>query len=73
MVQPRVLSATADCCDCVDGGGEVERMQQVENMVCRQILGAPGYTLVAALQGEIGASTVRSRDMKLKITFAKQV
>ena len=32
---------------------------------------APGYTPVAALQGEIGASTVRGRDMKIKITFAQ--
>ena len=34
-------------------------------------IGVPGYTLVAALQGEIGASTVRGRDMKIKITFAQ--
>ena len=46
-------------------------MQRVENKVWRQILGAPGYTLVAALQGEIGASTVRGRDMKIKLTFAQ--
>ena len=46
-------------------------MQRVENRVWRQILGAPGYTPVVALQGEIGASTVRRRDMKIKITFAQ--
>ena len=34
-------------------------------------IGAPGYMPVAALQGEIGASTVRLRDMKIKITFAQ--
>ena len=68
VVQPRVLSATAVM---VWMGGEVEQMQQVENKVWRQILGALGYTLVAALQGEIGASTVRGKDMKIKITFAQ--
>ena len=67
-MQPRVLSATAVM---VWTGGEVEQIQRVENKVWRQILGAPGYTPVAALQGEIGASTVRGRDMKIKITFAQ--
>ena len=46
-------------------------MQRVENKAWRQILGATGYAPVAALQGEIGASTVRGRDMKIKITFAQ--
>ena len=46
-------------------------MQRVENKVWRQILGAPGYTPVVALQEEIGASTVRGKDMKIKITFAQ--
>ena len=46
-------------------------MQPVENKVWRQIFGAPGYTPVATLQGEIGASTVRGRDMKIKITFTQ--
>ena len=34
-------------------------------------MGAPGSTPGAALQGEIGASTVKGRDMKIKITFAQ--
>ena len=46
-------------------------MQRVENRVSRQILGAPEYTPVVALQGEIGASTVEGRDMKIKMTFAQ--
>ena len=41
VVQPRVLSATAVM---VWMGGEVERMQRVENKVWRQILGALGYS-----------------------------
>ena len=68
-MQPRVLSATAVM--AWTGGGELEQMQRVENKVWRQIFGVPGYTPVAALQGEIGASTVRGRDMKIKITFAQ--
>ena len=35
----------------------------------RQILGAPMYTQVAALQGEIGASTVEGRDRKIRLGF----
>ena len=68
VVPPRVLSATAVM---VWTREEVGRMQRVENSVWRQILGAPGYTPVAALQGEIGAPTVRGRDVKIKITFAQ--
>ena len=45
---------------------EKKRLQIVENKVWRQILGAPMYTPVAALQGEVGASTVEGRDMKIK-------
>ena len=39
-------------------------------MVWRQILGAPVYPPVVALQGEIGASAVEGRDMKMKQKFA---
>ena len=46
-------------------------MQRVENKVWRQIFGALGYTPVAALQGEIGASTVRGGDMKIMIIFGQ--
>ena len=38
-------------------------------MVWRQILGAPMYTPVAALQGEMGASTVEGRDRNIKLGF----
>ena len=33
--------------------------------------GAPMYTPVAALQGEIGASTVEGRDRKIKMGFGR--
>ena len=45
-------------------------MQRVENRVRRQIQEAPVYTPVAALQGEIGASSVDGRYMKMKLKFA---
>ena len=63
VVQPRVLSAAAVVVWTKD---ERKRLQRVENRVWRQILGAPIYTPVAALQGEIGASSVEGRDMKMK-------
>ena len=44
-------------------------LQIVENRVCRHILGAPVYTLVAALYKEIGTSTVEGRDRKIKLEF----
>ena len=36
-------------------------------------MGAPSYTPIAALQGEIGTSSVRSRDMRTKISYVKHV
>ena len=66
MVQPRVLSATAVMLWTRE---EVGQMLLVGNRVLRQILGEQGYTPVAALQGEIGASNVGGKDMKIKITF----
>ena len=67
MVQTRVLSAAAVV---VWTKNERKQLQRVENRIWRHILGAPIYTLVAALQGEIGASLVEGRDMKMKLRFA---
>ena len=64
----RVLSAAAVV---VWTREEVKQMHRVGNRVWRQILGAPEYTPVVALQEEIGASTVEGRDMKIKLTFAQ--
>ena len=46
---------------------ERKQLQRVENRVWRQILGAPIYTPVAALHGEIRASSVEGRDMKMPL------
>ena len=51
-------------------------MQRIENQVWRQMLGAvgaPRFTLVVALQGEIGASTMKCRDMKSKLKMVKHM
>lgn len=50
---------------------ELNNLQKIENGVWRQILGAPGYSPVVTLQGEIGASSVKARDMKAKLNFVK--
>ena len=49
---------------------ENDELQRIDNQVWRQILGGPRYTPVVALQGEIGTSSVRSRDMKNKLRLA---
>ena len=70
VVLPRVMSSAA-----VIGWNvkEIEKMQRIENEVWRKILGAPGYTAVAALQGEVGCSSVYARDAKTKLLFLKFV
>ena len=64
VVQPRVLSAAAVV---VWTKEERKQLQRVENRVWRQILGAPIYTPVAALQGEIGASSVKGHEDEAKV------
>ena len=66
-MQPTVLSAAAVV---VWTKKERTQLQRVENMVWSQIMGAPIYTPEAALQGEIGASSVEGRDIKMKLKFA---
>ena len=65
-MQPRVLNAAAVV---VWTKEERKQLQRVEIRVWRQILGAKVYTPVEALQGEIGASSVEGRDMKMKLKF----
>ena len=63
-MQPRVLSAAAVVVWSKD---EKKQLQRVENRVWGQILGAPIYTPVAALQGEIGASSVGGHEDEAKV------
>jgi len=50
---------------------EKEKLQRIENGVWRRIFDAPSYTPVSALQGEVGCSSVVSRDVKCKLGFVK--
>ena len=52
---------------------ELEDLQRTDNQVWRQILGAPRYSQVVALPGEVGASTSTSRDMKSKLNLANHM
>ena len=51
---------------------ELQDLQKIDNQVWRQILGAPRYTPVVALWGEVGASSSTTRDMN-KINLAKHM
>ena len=46
---------------------ERDKLQRRENGVRRKVMGAPGYAPVVTLQGEVGCSSVESRDMKGKV------
>ena len=42
----------------------IAKIQAIENRVWKYLLGLGGYTTVAALRGEIGASMMESRIME---------
>ena len=52
---------------------ELDELQREENKVWRFILGGPGYVTVTAMRGEMGATTVRIRDMKAKLKYVRGV
>ena len=52
---------------------ELLQLQVIENSVYRSILQAPKYIANGALRGEVGASSSRARDAKIKILFAKHL
>ena len=52
---------------------DLDKLQKIENMVWRQVLGAPGYVAVETLRGEIGSGTMEERDMKNKLCYVKHV
>ena len=52
---------------------EIEELQRAENQAFRQILGAPRYTPICTLRGEVGSSTMESRDKSSKIIFVKHL
>ena len=52
---------------------EMDELQRIENQAWRHVLGGPSFTLVVAMQEEIGASTVKCRDIKNKLKMVKHV
>ena len=52
---------------------ELKEIQREENKVWRFVLGGPGHVAVAALRGELGASSVICRDMKAKLGYVRSV
>ena len=52
---------------------EIDELQRIANHVWRQMLGGPRFTPVVALQGDIGASTMKCRDMKSKLKMVKHM
>ena len=52
---------------------EIQCSQRIENKVHRVILRPPVYTLVFAMRGKLGASSVYSRLMGVKMSFLNYV
>jgi len=70
IVLPSVLNASSVVVWRVQ---DSMKLQRIENGVWRKTLGAPSYTPIAALQGEVGCSSVTARDMKSKLNFARYI
>ena len=52
---------------------QLNKIQVTENQVYRYILGAPKHTPKYTLRGEIGASSIITRDMKTKLLYLKHI
>ena len=52
---------------------ELDTLQRIENNVWRVVLGAPGYTPIAALRGDVGCSNMVGRDRKNKLKYVKYI
>ena len=65
MVLPVVLTGASVLCWT---RSELEMLQRIENGV---MLSAPGYAPVSTLHGEVGASGMVARDIKLKLGYQK--
>ncbi len=52
---------------------EINKLQRIENSVYRQIMGAPSYSQVASLRGEIGSSLMKTRLTETRIIFYKNL
>ena len=52
---------------------DIGRLQKCENAVWRCVLGAPSYAPLVTLQGEVGSSSMKARDIKVKLNYEKHV
>ena len=52
---------------------ELDTLQRSEDGVWRKILGAPGYTPLVAMRGDLGVSTIIARDLKSKLKYIQHV
>ena len=52
---------------------DLSTLQTVENSVYRTILQVPTYTANSALRGEVGATSSKARDIKIKFLFVKHL
>ena len=51
----------------------MDELQRIENSVYRQILGAPKYTQIPTLRGEIGSSTMENRIRTNQLLYVKYI
>ena len=52
---------------------EIKKLQIIENNIYRKILGAPSYTPIVTLRGEIGSSEMLTRVIKTKLLYWKSI
>ena len=70
VVMPGLLYGSSVFCWNVS---ELDRLQKCENAVWRCVLGAPSYAPLVTLQGEVGSSSMKARDIKVKLNYEKHV
>lgn len=52
---------------------EIEKLQRAENGTMRRILRAPRYATIAAMRGEIGMGTMKSRIVRGRLQYLRRV
>ena len=70
VVMPGLLYGSSVFCWNVN---DIGRLQKCENAVWRCVLGAPSYAPLVTLQGEVGSSSMKARDIKVKLNYEKHV
>ena len=70
VVLPSILFGSAVICWT---NTELDKFQRKENEVWRKVLGAPGYTPLVAMRGDIGVSNILTRDIKSKLRYVQGI